>query len=77
MLGQRISLPVMLDPAGDHAAAHPDAELATDRAAGILWFRQYLKSAIYLYLGGVPGEIPGVRDCPLTLAGISARVGTS
>lgn len=33
VLGRRISLPVMLDPAGNHAAAHPDAELATARAA--------------------------------------------
>ena len=34
VLGQPISLPVMLDPAGNHAAAHPEAELATARAAG-------------------------------------------
>ena len=34
VLGQRISFPVMLDPAGNHEAAHPDAELATARAAG-------------------------------------------
>ncbi len=34
VLGQPISLPVMLDPAGNHEAAHPDAELATARAAG-------------------------------------------
>ena len=34
VLGQRISMPVMLDPAGNHAAAHPEAELATARAAG-------------------------------------------
>ncbi|CAI8058583.1 Peroxisomal (S)-2-hydroxy-acid oxidase GLO4 [Geodia barretti] len=34
VLGQEISFPVMLDPAGNHSAAHPDAELATARAAG-------------------------------------------
>jgi 4-hydroxymandelate oxidase len=34
VLGQRIGFPVMLDPAGNHAAAHPDAELATVKAAG-------------------------------------------
>ncbi len=34
VLGQKISFPVMLDPAGNHRAAHPDAELATVRAAG-------------------------------------------
>ncbi|MQF68956.1 alpha-hydroxy-acid oxidizing protein [SAR202 cluster bacterium AD-804-J14_MRT_500m] len=31
--GNTISLPVLMDPAGDHARAHPDAELATVRAA--------------------------------------------
>ena len=34
VLGQRIDLPVMLDPAGDHNAAHQDAELASVKAAG-------------------------------------------
>ena len=34
VLGQEISFPVMMDPAGNHSAAHPDAELATARAAG-------------------------------------------
>ena len=34
VLGQRIDLPVMLDPAGNHGAAHEEAELATARAAG-------------------------------------------
>ncbi len=34
VLGQKISFPVMLDPAGNHSAAHPEAELATVRAAG-------------------------------------------
>ena len=34
VLGQEISLPIMLDPAGNHSAAHPDAELASARAAG-------------------------------------------
>ena len=34
VLGQEISFPVMLDPAGNHSAAHADAELATARAAG-------------------------------------------
>ncbi len=32
-LGSRISLPVMLAPSGAHGRAHPDAELATVRAA--------------------------------------------
>ena len=34
VLGQDIALPVMLDPAGNHSAAHPDAEIATVKAAG-------------------------------------------
>ena len=33
-LGQDISLPVMLDPAGNHEAAHPEAEIASVKAAG-------------------------------------------
>jgi len=32
VLGQRIALPVMVAPAGNHGAAHPDAELATAAA---------------------------------------------
>ena len=34
VLGQKIALPVMLDPAGNHSAAHPDAEIASVKAAG-------------------------------------------
>jgi 4-hydroxymandelate oxidase len=34
VLGQRIGFPVMLDPAGNHASAHPDAEIASAKAAG-------------------------------------------
>lgn len=34
VLGHEIALPVLLDPAGNHSTAHPDAELATARAAG-------------------------------------------
>lgn len=34
VLGQAISSPIMLDPAGNHASAHPDGELASVRAAG-------------------------------------------
>ncbi len=36
VLGQRIEFPVMLDPAGMHARAHPEGELATARAAGAM-----------------------------------------
>jgi 4-hydroxymandelate oxidase len=34
VLGHKISLPVMVAPASSHNQAHPDAELATARAAG-------------------------------------------
>jgi 4-hydroxymandelate oxidase len=34
VLGQHIRLPIMLDPAGNHAAAHSEGELASARAAG-------------------------------------------
>ncbi|MDA0262829.1 MAG: alpha-hydroxy acid oxidase [Chloroflexi bacterium] len=34
MLGQDISMPVFVCPAGSHGLAHPDAEVATARAAG-------------------------------------------
>ena len=34
VLGQSINFPVMLDPAGNHGSVHPDAELASARAAG-------------------------------------------
>jgi len=33
VLNHKISMPVMLDPAGNHSAAHPDAEIATAKAA--------------------------------------------
>src|SRR5262249_17781635 len=33
VLGQRTAFPILLDPAGGHGRAHPDAELATVRAA--------------------------------------------
>jgi 4-hydroxymandelate oxidase len=34
VLGHRVNFPIMLDPAGNHSAAHPDAEIATVKAAG-------------------------------------------
>ncbi len=34
VLGQPIQFPVMVDPAGGHGRAHPDAEMATVKAAG-------------------------------------------
>ena len=35
VLGEEISLPVMIAPAGSHMKAHPDGELATARGAGM------------------------------------------
>ena len=34
VLGQAIRFPILLDPAGNHGAAHPEGELASARAAG-------------------------------------------
>jgi len=34
VLGHAIRFPILLDPAGNHAAAHPEGELARARAAG-------------------------------------------
>ena len=36
VLGQRIDFPVMLSPAGHHIRAHPDAEIATVKAANAM-----------------------------------------
>ena len=36
VLGQKIALPIMLDPAGNHGAAHLEGELASARAAGAM-----------------------------------------
>ena len=35
VLGQKISMPVMIAPAGSHMLAHPEGELATARGAGM------------------------------------------
>lgn len=35
VLGEEISMPVMIAPAGSHMKAHPDGELATARGAGM------------------------------------------
>ena len=35
VLGEKISMPVMVSPAGSHMVAHPDGELATARGAGL------------------------------------------
>jgi len=35
VLGQKISMPVMVAPPGSHMVAHPDGELATARGAGM------------------------------------------
>jgi 4-hydroxymandelate oxidase len=36
VLGQRVAFPILVDPAGGHGRAHPEAELATVRAAGAM-----------------------------------------
>ena len=59
VLGQRISFPVMLDPAGNHEAAHPDAELATARAAGAAGTVMVLSSHAARTLEDVAGVSTG------------------
>ena len=34
VLGHKVNFPLMLDPAGHHTSAHPDAEVASVKAAG-------------------------------------------
>ena len=36
VLGQPTAFPILVDPAGGHGRAHPEAELATARAAGAM-----------------------------------------
>src|SRR5919202_5285939 len=36
VLGHSIPFPILVDPAGGHGRAHPEAELATVRAAGAM-----------------------------------------
>ena len=43
--GQEIPFPIMMDPAGDHGRAHPEAERATARAAGSLGTVMVVSSA--------------------------------
>jgi 4-hydroxymandelate oxidase len=45
VLGSEIAFPILAGPAGFHARAHPDGELATTRAAGALGTAMVLSSA--------------------------------
>lgn len=59
VLGQEISLPVMLDPAGNHSAAHPEAEIASVRAAGTARTLMILSSHASRTLEEVAGAASG------------------
>ena len=59
VLGQPIDIPIMLDPAGDHSSAHPDAELATVRAAGAAGTVMVLSSHASRTLEAVSQEATG------------------
>ena len=80
VLGQKISFPVMLDPAGNHGAAHIDAELASARAAGAAGTVMVLSSHSAKTLEGVAEAATGpiwfqqyfFKDRELTL-GMAAR----
>ena len=75
VLGEPISFPVMLDPAGNHGVVHPDAELASARAAGGLGTAMILSSGSTVTLEQVAGVATGpiwfqqylFRDRGLTL----------
>ena len=59
VLGQKINLPVMLDPAGNHSAAHPDAEVASAKAAGAAGTVMVLSSHASRTLEEVAGAATG------------------
>lgn len=61
VLGQEISFPVMLDPAGHHSAAHPDAEIASAKAAGAAGTLMILSS----HSSRTLEEVAGVATGPL------------
>src|SRR5262249_16389432 len=44
VLGQHIAFPILVDPAGGHGRAHPEAELATVRAAAAMGTAMILSS---------------------------------
>ncbi|MGE3536018.1 MAG: alpha-hydroxy acid oxidase [Candidatus Tectimicrobiota bacterium] len=59
VLGQRIPFPVLVDPAGGHGRAHPEAELATARAAGAVGTVMVLSSGSTYTLEEVAGAATG------------------
>lgn len=59
VLGQKISFPIMLDPAGHHSAAHPDAEIASVKAAGAAGTLMVLSSHASRTLEEVASEATG------------------
>ena len=48
VLGQAIRFPILLDPAGNHGAAHPEGELASARAAGAAGTLMVLSAGVAL-----------------------------
>lgn len=61
VLGQRIGFPVMIAPAGNQGIAHPDAELATAKAAGEAGTVMVLSTASSFSME----EVAGVATGPL------------
>ncbi len=59
VLGQKISLPVMLAPAGSHCVAHPEGELATARAAGAAGTMMWLSTSSNYSMEDVAGVATG------------------
>lgn len=59
VLGQEIRFPIMLDPAGNHASAHPEGELASARAAGAVGTLMVLSAQSSRTLEEVAQAAPG------------------
>ena len=61
VLGQKISFPVMTDPAGGHARAHPEGELATARAVASAGTIMLVSSASSYTLEEIAGSSGGPK----------------
>ena len=69
VLGQKISFPVMIAPAGHHKIAHPEGELATARAAGAAGTLMVLSSSTNYTMEEVAAVATGPMWSQLTHRG--------
>ena len=70
MLGEEISLPVFICPAGSHVKAHPDGELATARGAGMSNTLMMLSTACNFPLEDVSEAASGPSVVPALPPGL-------